>query len=1056
MRSAASRRLVLALFFAGSAVWGTAVMSQQTVPEWARLPVGTGPVGIAIVDVDKQLGLDIVVLNSGPSEEAIAEFILAIADISKAAKLETEKPAEAARLTALGTDLGTYATISVLYGAREARFWRGTESLLYREVGANSPYLGRTLRGREIIACKGAAALIPVNRGRVGLLAVGNGSPYIFNWVQQPPTGTTVAAPSNALAALGIGDLNPLNWDIFYGAAKGTQEIKDLQFAAGERSVAVGDFDGDFVADLAVVERNAYKLSVYRGQSLETSSYANFFRTFPVGGERTPLGEGTIGKAGQEPYFVAAGDVNGDGKDDLVVALGGLLASEVVVLENRGDGTFLWPGQRVKAARQARSVAIGDFDRDGIAELVVAGLEELALLDRATDGTYGAPQAIGTLTGTGSSKFDPPFGMVVGDFNGDFKKDLAVANIGNDSVDIYLGNGDGTFSMERVTFSPGSRPIALAAGDLNEDGALDLAVALYGANEVAILLGKDASQGPVLERWMRPALGPGACALATGNLFGNGKDTDLAVAYVNLKTKNTPVVGVYQADSLDKQMGLLQPLQAVFQELGSGEVLAMPGGVAVRGVWDSKAGAPTDGSFAMITSPDGRTWKAYPYFDTGFYQPSLAVGALDGRQNQDLVLSSIAASKETVLSSVVAPLPDNSIWVWDLSDRAQTPQTKFTLAPEMKGTAGALAVNVQAPPLRSIRPRALAAVDVDRDGDTDVVYVDSKAGGVYVLTWDAPATAFRYTRPASGTTEPAFGAIDSCATGRRPSAIAAADFDGDGYVELAVANAGSDNVSILDNTTNMTQPRDITEGESLPTVMSFVVVDAIPVGSTPMAIVAGDFNLDGYPDLAVANFGADSVSILLNDGTGNFARQPIDVKVGRGPIALAVAYAPYVNEKGESVAVTLTGSAVPDLVVANFLSNDISVLVGTLKETKVTFVEKIVGSGNAAYDVMKNEVRHAGGAESAIGDGPIAVSVGFFDDLGKPMSERTLDVAVAVEFPPALLRSAALTSTAISNAVSDQKTKDALLKLQQDVFILYGEPSPSSLYEGPIDLGGAR
>jgi hypothetical protein len=68
---------------------------------------------------------------------------------------------------------------------------------------------------------------------------------------------------------------------------------------------------------------------------------------------------------------------------------------------------------------------------------------------------------------------------------------------------------------------------------------------------------------------------------------------------------------------------------------------------------------------------------------------------------------------------------------------------------------------------------------------------------------------------------------------------------------------------------------------------------------------------------------------------------------------------------------------------------------------------------------MKNSVGPAGGEGSAIGDGPIAVSVGFFDDVGKPVAEKTLDMAVGVEFP--------------NNAMPD-------------VFVPYG----------PIDLGGTR
>ena len=83
-----------------------------------------------------------------------------------------------------------------------------------------------------------------------------------------------------------------------------------------------------------------------------------------------------------------------------------------------------------------------------------------------------------------------PICVAVGDFNGDGKTDLAVANsmTGDNTVSILLGNGDGTFQSER-TYTTGSRPFSVAVGDFNGDGKADLAVANYGSNTVSILLG---------------------------------------------------------------------------------------------------------------------------------------------------------------------------------------------------------------------------------------------------------------------------------------------------------------------------------------------------------------------------------------------------------------------------------------------------------------------------------------------------------------------------------------------------------------------------------------
>src|SRR5215469_15577325 len=84
-----------------------------------------------------------------------------------------------------------------------------------------------------------------------------------------------------------------------------------------------------------------------------------------------------------------------------------------------------------------------------------------------------------------------PMAISVGDFNGDGKIDIAVANNGSGDVSILLGNGDGTF-QSAVNFSAGNNPKAIAVGDFNGDGKLDLAVFQPGtssaAGSVSILL----------------------------------------------------------------------------------------------------------------------------------------------------------------------------------------------------------------------------------------------------------------------------------------------------------------------------------------------------------------------------------------------------------------------------------------------------------------------------------------------------------------------------------------------------------------------------------------
>src|SRR5215471_4179587 len=81
-----------------------------------------------------------------------------------------------------------------------------------------------------------------------------------------------------------------------------------------------------------------------------------------------------------------------------------------------------------------------------------------------------------------------PVSVVVGDFNGDGKQDLAVANEGSNNVSILLGTGTGSFATA-TSFAAGSGPQWVAVGDFNGDGKQDLAVANFNDNNVSILLG---------------------------------------------------------------------------------------------------------------------------------------------------------------------------------------------------------------------------------------------------------------------------------------------------------------------------------------------------------------------------------------------------------------------------------------------------------------------------------------------------------------------------------------------------------------------------------------
>ena len=169
------------------------------------------------------------------------------------------------------------------------------------------------------------------------------------------------------------------------------------------------------------------------------------------------------------PIDIVAGDFNGDGRLDL--ATGNVGSSDISVLLGKGDGTFEAPPASV-VGNDAAALATGDFTGDGNLDVAVVneGSDSVTILPGNGDGTFQQPMTVALPPGSGATS------IVAGDFNGDGRPDLAVANPNRDEVSVLLGNGDGTFQAPRSPARPGG-PYAIVAGDFNGDGRLDLAVA---------------------------------------------------------------------------------------------------------------------------------------------------------------------------------------------------------------------------------------------------------------------------------------------------------------------------------------------------------------------------------------------------------------------------------------------------------------------------------------------------------------------------------------------------------------------------------------------------
>jgi hypothetical protein len=674
---------------------------------------------------------------------------------------------------------------------------------------------------------------------------------------------------------------------ILLGTGDGTfQSARNYLAATAPAALAVGDFNTDGFLDLAVADRADGKVLILRGNGDGTfqspTSYA----------------------VGTAPVALAAGDFNGDGVLDLAVANQG--SQDLTLLfgngkRRKGDGTFR---RLVHYAAGGSPVAlvVGDLNGDGNLDLALAG-------HTASNGPLeiGDPPSqqgyVAVLQNMGGGNFLPavgslagidPVALVAGDFDrtasqkdldGDSRLDLAVADAATGNVLELFSQGNGRFQAP-VTYRVGTTPVALATADFNVDKLLDLAVVDRYSNNVVLLRGR---AGGGFENFGSFAVGPEPVALVAADLNGDG-NMDLASA--NRSSNDLTV--------------LLGLGDATFQ---SARFVGVQNGPAALADADPRAPlqeliAANPGANDLVRlarQPDGSYLSAASY-PAGGGPVALAVGDFDGDGTPDLAVANEFSNTVTILlrhadgtfetpqSCPVGNAPEALVAGHFIS----AAHLDLAVANEEDNTITVL----QGKGDGTFAPKEVIPVM----GKGPVALATTTAGGVaYLATanqFSDNVTVLRF--PGAGT----YQTLGPFMVGPEPVALVAADFNGDGLPDLAVANRGL-----------IAEPQ---KHYALTILLAqdgggtFTALPPLTAGTRPAGIVAGQWTGDGALDLAVTDRGTDGVDLFAGNGHGGFVRQQTPLPVGHAPSALLAGDA--------------NGDGLTDLVVANQFDNTVSLV----------------------------------------------------------------------------------------------------------------------------------
>lgn len=695
---------------------------------------------------------------------------------------------------------------------------------------------------------------------------------------------------------------------VHLGNGDGTfREAVSVPSGKGLSGLAAADVNGD--GRLDVVTMNA-----------GYPDYGDTVSVFLANADGTLAAPRTM-RLGSRPQAITTVDVDGDGRIDIVAACQGVGPDDVstvavVVLSGIGDGTFAAPRTFRGAGYSVSGVKAGDVDGDGRTDIVTHGYFGVSVLLADAGGGFREPQ---NHEASGYEAMD------VADVNHDGRADVVVVNFADNEISVLVARPGGGFAPERV-FTVGAGPKAVAIADVDGDDNVDILVANSAGNSVSVLPG--AGDGTFSSRQVFPA-GATPYGVATADFNGDGRPDAVTVTTAAVNAVAV-FLGTGDGSVRDKREFVIQgsPLDAKTGDFnGDGRIDIV---VLNR---DSVSFLPGngDGTFAeerTISDALGEaSWSAEKHW---------ALGDVDGDGDIDIVIGAYDPDRGADHFSTVAVLVGNGDGTFAAAPRASVLAGErlngLAVAdvngdgrldvittngsgsyPDYGNTVAVLLGNgdgtLGEPRLFPVgaRPLAVTTTDVDRDGAIDVV--------IKVVGYPAKLVVLR------GDGRGAFVRGGEFAVGEGNSSrrewINAADYDGDGRIDIATADYFDNTVSVL-----------LGDGDG-----RFAARRSFIVGRNPNGLSTADCNGDGRLDIVTSNFFSNSITVLLNNGTGLFALPA--VFAGSFPANLATA--------------DFNADGVADVVAASGNDDVAAVLLGNRDGSFAA--RRVFGVGSSPYGV---------------------------------------------------------------------------------------------------------